>query len=72
MNIVQVNECPKFMEQAPIDTSHTLRAFQDGEELEFISSLLNTRLHEELTCTGYWEYLESKHNWTTATLNLIA
>ena len=33
MNEVQVNECPKFMEQALTDTSHTLRAFQDREEL---------------------------------------
>ena len=33
MNDIQVNEYPKFMEQAPTDTSHTLRAFQDGEEL---------------------------------------
>ena len=39
---------------------------------QVITSSLNTRLHEELTCADYWDYLESKYNWTTATRKLIA
>ena len=39
----------------PASTVHTYIHHQ------FISSSLNTRLHEELTCTGYWDYLESKY-----------
>jgi len=49
MNDIQLNECPKFMEQAPTDTSHTLRIFQDGEEpcipfgLQGVTSYFPTR-----------------------------
>jgi hypothetical protein len=33
MNDVEVHECPKFMEEAPSDTSHTLCVTQNGEDL---------------------------------------
>jgi hypothetical protein len=33
MNDVEVHECPKFMEAAPSDTSHSLGITQGGEEL---------------------------------------
>ena len=39
---------------------------------QLISSSLNTQLHEEFNCEGYWDYLESKCNWSTATRKLIA
>ena len=33
MSDIELRECPKFMEEQPNDRSHTLRAVQDGDEL---------------------------------------
>jgi hypothetical protein len=37
-----------------------------------ISAALNTRLHDSLTQTDYWTYLEQKFHWTPTTRKLIA
>jgi hypothetical protein len=32
-NEIRVQECPKFLEEHPDDTSHALRISQDGEDM---------------------------------------
>jgi hypothetical protein len=36
------------------------------------SARLDMRLHEKFAIDDYWEYLEVKHHWSTATRTLIA